>query len=99
MLHIHKEQGIDKVLVDTLEQAEAPSITNIYDFGSEVAARLKAIRFAILVKQISDEKQEFLVTVVSNRGGKILVFIDRAEAIKWLLDKSISADRGSGLDI
>jgi hypothetical protein len=53
-------------------------------YGAELSRDLKKVAVVALFEQVGEEP--FASVVARNRGLRIRVFLDRAEAVAWLLD-------------
>ena len=76
------------LLVDvTLLKAYHPSLAERHKigvYGAELSRDLKKVAVVALTEQIGPEP--FATMVASNRGLRIRAFLDRAQAVAWLLD-------------
>lgn len=83
VINLEKETGINRILVDTTQQTEMPSVMTLYNFANELP---RNIRFAIVVSEGQDTKedQDFFETVARNRGFSVREFTNRTDAIHWL---------------
>lgn len=77
------EQGIHRVLVDTLEQETMPGTIDVFHLFSTLP---KSLRAAIVVRadQSTAKSQKFAETVSQNRGINVRVFHTEEEALAWL---------------
>lgn len=80
---IHRETGIDKVLVNAGKIASIPSISEMFELAKEFP---RSIRIAVLLSenQMLREGMQFGQTVAHNRGINIRLFELKSDAIEWL---------------
>ncbi len=80
-----KESGCRKVLILGPKTHVSLETMDIYDLGDQIAAT--RLQIAIVESHdASDDDENFLETVVFNRGGPLQFFVDEEEAKNWLED-------------
>jgi len=78
-----KEAGCQKVLILGSKTHVSLETMDIYDLGDQIATT--RLQIAIVESHdASDDDENFLETVVFNRGGPLQFFIDEEEARNWL---------------
>ena len=78
-----KEAACRKVLILGPKTHVSLETMDIYDLGDQIAAT--RLQIAIVESHdASDDDENFLETVVFNRGGPLQFFIDEEEARNWL---------------
>jgi hypothetical protein len=83
IIEIHKETGLNKVLVDTTRQASMPMATEAFEIFSNWPPELK-LAFLTRPQQPTEEDIIFAETVGVNRSGRMKIFQDQSAAIEWL---------------
>ena len=81
---IHRERGLTRVLVDATRETSLPSTFPLYEFGSDLARALRAVRFALVPAPDLKEDLTFLETVAINRGLEVEIFDSVPDAIQRL---------------
>lgn len=81
VIRVNRESGVNRLLVDVTAQTSAPTTLDIFDFGSEWPADIRA---AIVIGEATREDQEFLENVAMNRARAMRTFEDLDEALEWL---------------
>ena len=84
VLQIAHHHGLNKLLVDTTDQASLPSIGDLFGFASELSSRARNLKHAIVVAEQSPEDLRFIKTAAHNRGAIIQIFSSRDDALAWL---------------
>ena len=80
---VSKEAGYRKVLIIGPKTHVSLETMDIYDLGDQIATT--RLQIAIVESHdASDDDENFLETVVFNRGGPLQFFIDEEEARNWL---------------
>ena len=85
---LHKELGVNAVLLDTskLESVESPM--DFYDLPNqyEEGGASRAVRIALVMPETSAAREavKFYDDVCNNRGWQVLPFERLGEAIEWL---------------
>lgn len=84
---IMEEKGINKVLVNTLDQEKMPGTYDVFQLFSTLPRDLRA---ALIVQenQTTAESQKFAETVCLNRGIQVKIFQSEDEALFWLTGSS-----------
>ncbi len=78
-----KETGINKVLVDTLEEKELPNMWDLNGFGASIPVSLK-VAIVFTEEQPTARKAEFVKNISSFRGVQIQTFTSREDSLEWL---------------
>ena len=77
-----------RLLVDATHEAPRRDVTDDYHFTSEHASLFPpGTRHAVLVQLSEHEYMKFVENVARNRGVDMNLFIDRAQALTWLLGR------------
>ena len=75
-----------RLLVDATTEAPRRDILDDYQFTSEHASQFpRGTRHAVLVQAGERDYMEFVENVARNRGVEMRLFIDRDQALEWLL--------------
>ena len=86
---LHKELGVNAVLIDTSNLESVESLTDFYDLPKqyEEGGASRAIRIALVMPETSAAREaaKFYENVCINRGWAVLPFERRDEAIEWLM--------------
>jgi len=77
IIEIHKEIGLNKVMVDTTMQATMPAATEAFEIFSNFPPELK-LAFLTRPKQPTEEDILFVET------GRMKIFQEKDAAIEWL---------------
>lgn len=80
---VMEEQGIYKVLVDTLDQEAMPGTIDVFHLFSTLPHNLRAA-LVVRVGQATARGQKFAETVSQNRGIQVRVVHSMEEALRWL---------------
>lgn len=83
ILKFQKETGLNKLFVDTTQQATMPTTTEAFDIFSDFPPELNTA-FLVRPNQPTQEDIIFAETVGRNRSGRIKIFQDKAAAVEWL---------------
>ena len=83
-LRFHEERGLTRGFVDATKVTSYPSISSIFDFGSQAAASISGIKVAIAAPPGMLDDPVFFETVARNRGAKLRVFDTPDAALAWL---------------
>ncbi len=77
------ESNINKVLVDTSEEKELPTVLDLDNFGSSIP---RSVKTAIIItnEQPTVLRSRFIVNIASVKGAHIDMFSTREDALKWL---------------
>jgi hypothetical protein len=79
-----KAHGCNRVLNEGNLDLSKLRAFDSYSAGSH-AGEIRGLRMACLFPNYQhDEKSEFFKTVAANRGAKVEIFTEKAEALKWL---------------
>lgn len=84
VLEIAENKGLKKVMVDATKQTSLPSILDLFQFGTELSNRAKALKHAVVVSKQPHEDLDFVETVVVNRGVRMRLFDSVVNAAAWL---------------
>lgn len=84
VLQIVRDQGLNKIMVDTTHQTSLPSTIALYSFASELSRQARNLKHAIVTTEQSLKDIQFIETVGQNRGVSIHLFSSRDEALSWL---------------
>ena len=84
IVDIFKETGINKVLVDTLEQTKTPSILETMIGAEDLVLQAPRTLVAVVSKDKDDWDRAFFRNVANNRGGIVQLFLDEKSALDWL---------------
>jgi hypothetical protein len=84
IIEIFKETGINKVLVDTLEQTKTPSVLETMIGAEDLILHAPRTLVAIVSKDKHDSDRAFFRNVANNRGGIVKLFLDEKSALDWL---------------
>lgn len=80
--------GLSRLLIDGREaDVSLLSIAEIYAFSTSHASALAAtpyVRIAAIISEKQLEQSVFAETVARNRGIDLCIFVDPAEATRWL---------------
>lgn len=80
---IMEQKGINKVLVDTLDQEKMPGTFDVFQLFSTLPQNLRAA-LVVQENQVTAEGQKFAETVCLNRGIQVRIFRSTDEALHWL---------------
>jgi len=81
------ENGLNRVLVDVTQGVNRMPISDDFDFTKDHQKFYpENTRHALLVSPEGMEKLSFTETVSRNRGISLKLFLDRDEAINWLIN-------------
>jgi hypothetical protein len=77
------KSNINKVVVDTSEEKELPTVLDLDDFGSSIP---RSVKTAIIItdEQPMAMRSRFFVNIASVKGANIDMFSTREDALKWL---------------
>jgi hypothetical protein len=77
------EKGINKILVDARKQETMPSTMGIFNLFSTFP---REFRLALLAAQSQETEEDlsFAETVGMNRGVRLRIFYEKAQALRWL---------------
>ena len=91
---LHKELGVDAVLIDTSNLKSVESLTDLYDLPNQYddGGVSRAVRIALVMPETSaaTEATKFYDNVCNNRGWKVRSFERPGEAIEWLMAKTVA---------
>jgi len=77
------------ILVDAIRSNLGLSVTELYQFEIEHRSRLPlGVRIALVVPPDQLEDLQFAENVAQNRGVNMNLFLDRVQALNWLLERS-----------
>ena len=79
-----RDAGAEKVLVDGRGAEGSFSTMQQFEAGAMLAKHFKGLQVAIVVQESLRDPSQFGETVAVNRGAKVRVFTDEAEAQSWL---------------
>lgn len=83
-----KEHGCDRLLADASDVESKRSVLDDYQITSSHASHFPPdTRHAMLVKASDEDYMQFVENVARNRGVEMNMYIDREEAIDWLLER------------
>jgi hypothetical protein len=82
---LHRETGINKVLVDASELSAMPSTSEMFELAKGFP---RVLKIAVLISKLKllHEALHFAETVAKNRGANIHLFQSKIEAVEWLQD-------------
>ena len=83
MIEIYKETGINRILVNVVEQLSVPNSIDMFTIFSKFPREFQ-VAMIISDEQKTLEDSLFIETVAQNRGIPIKTFKSREEAEKWL---------------
>ena len=83
VMKIHREKGIDKVLVDSRQQTRMPNTMEIIELFSKFPDNLK-VAVWVSETQPTVKDEAFLETVAINRFFKFRMFFSEEQALAWL---------------
>jgi hypothetical protein len=81
VVRLQKEHDNVRVVVDLQDVTDAPPTLDIYQFASELPIQL---HIAMVCDSELQEDLKFLETVAMNRGRRIKLFANEADALGWL---------------
>ena len=84
VLQIVRDQGLNKVMVDTRRQISLPSTIALYYFAAELSKQARGLKHAIVTAGQLSEEMRFIDTVGQNRAVNVQLFSSRDEALSWL---------------
>ena len=88
-LALHKELGVDAVLIDTLNLESVESLIDLYDLPKQYdeggARRTVHIALVMPATSAARDAMQFYENVCVNRGWVVLPFERHDEATEWLL--------------
>ncbi len=79
-----KQGGPTRVYVDATRAEEYPDTFPLFEFGTDLAAMVRRLKFAVVCTPVVETKMRFLETVTTNRGLRVKLFPSEAEAMAWL---------------
>lgn len=86
---LHKELGVNAVLIDTSSLESVESLISLYDLPKQYdeGGVSRKVRIAMVIPETSAAKEavEFYENVCNNRGWVVLPFERRDEATEWLM--------------
>ncbi|MGI9315906.1 MAG: hypothetical protein ACR2QW_01125 [bacterium] len=85
VLAIHCERGINNVLVDSTHEASYPPNFPLFEFGSNLAADARHMRFAVATSPATRPAATLVKQVAANRGLILQLFDSVETAIESLL--------------
>ena len=85
---LHKELGVNAVLIDTSNLKSVESLTSLYELPQQYdeGGASRAVRIALVMPETSaaTEAMKFYDNVCNNRGWEVRPFEKLGEAIEWL---------------
>jgi len=89
-LALSQTRGFTLFLGDCTELVGGHSVVDLYYFAEMITTRAAGRTFkeAVILPSLPDsaENVKFWETTCENRGLRVRIFLDRASAIKWLLE-------------
>ncbi len=76
--------GPTRVYVDATRAEAYPDTFPLFEFGTELAALVKPLKFAVVCAPAVETEMRFLETVATNRGLPVRLFPTEEEAMRWL---------------
>ena len=91
---LHKELGVNAVLIDTSNLESVESLIEFYDLPRqyEEGGASRAVRIALVMPETSAAREaaKFYDNVCNNRGWQVLPFEMLDDAIEWLMAKELT---------
>ena len=81
---IQREQGVNRLLVDTTRQDQIPNSIDILEIFSNYPDDIQTV-LLVEGEQATEEDVYLVETVAVNRGKNIKIYRDREKALEWLL--------------
>ena len=79
----------NRILVDATRSNPRLSVLELFEFEKEHRLRFPlGVRIALVVPPDRLENLRFAENVAQNRGVNMNLFLDRAQALNWLLERS-----------
>ena len=93
MERFHTPGVLDRILSDYRDAEFSYSVVELFhlpdrhnDLLKSIGANIHSFKRALLLAKKNDEIGHFFENVANNRGQRVKVFFDEAEAIKWLIN-------------
>ena len=79
------ETGFNRILVDARTINARMSVLDDFEFTQDhQSSPIGLARIAVIYREEESERFNFIENVSVNRGGKMKVFTDLVEAVRWL---------------
>ncbi len=86
VMKLREEHGTTRVFIDASKQSSMPSPVSLFQFGNDMAAHVRDMRFAVYFLPGMVRDLAFLEDVAVNRGVQVKRFEAADAALQWLLE-------------